>query len=122
MNKYKTLALNTVVFAIGSFGSKILSFLLTNLYTKYFDGAFVYNTKEVLKMCADMLIPLVGMSITEAVIRYGLDKNYEKESVFSNAVVIMLTGGIGFLLLCHLAHSLSLYFPIQYTTFLQKLQ
>lgn len=50
-------------------------------------------------MCADMLIPLVGMSITEAVIRYGLDKNYEKESVFSNAVVIMLTGGIGFLLL-----------------------
>lgn len=99
MNKYKTLALNTVVFAIGSFGSKILSFLLTNLYTKYFDGAFVYNTKEVLKMCADMLIPLVGMSITEAVIRYGLDKNYEKESVFSNAVVIMLTGGIGFLLL-----------------------
>lgn len=99
MNKYKTLALNTVAFAIGSFGSKILSFLLTNLYTKYFDGAFVYNTKEVLKMCADMLIPLVGMSITEAVIRYGLDKNYEKESVFSNAVVIMLTGGIGFLLL-----------------------
>lgn len=99
MNKYKTLALNTVVFAIGSFGSKILAFLLTWLYTRFFDGALVFNTKEILEMCANMLIPLVSMSITDAIIRYGLDKNYEKESVFSNAVVIMLTGGIGFLVL-----------------------
>lgn len=99
MNKYKTLALNTVVFAIGSFGSKILAFLLTWLYTRFFDGALVFNTKEILEMSANMLIPLVSMSITDAVIRYGLDKNYEKESVFSNAVVITLTGGIGFLVL-----------------------
>lgn len=99
MNKYKTLALNTVVFAIGSFGSKILSYLLTNLYTKHFENAAVYNTKDILKMCADMLIPLVSMSITEAVIRYGLDKNYEKKSVFSNAVALSLTGAVGFLLL-----------------------
>lgn len=98
MNKYKNLALNTVVFGIGTFGSKILSFLLTILYTKFFEGS-VFNTKDVLEMCANMLIPLVGMSITDAVIRYGLDKNYEKESVFSNAVVIMLTGSIGFLIL-----------------------
>lgn len=98
MNKYKNLALNTVIFGIGTFGSKILSFLLTILYTKFFEGS-VFNTKDVIEMCANMLIPLVGMSITDAVIRYGLDKNYEKESVFSNAVVIMLAGGIGFLIL-----------------------
>lgn len=99
MNKYKTLALNTVVFAIGSFGSKILAFLLTRLYTKFFDGAFVFNTKEILETCANMLIPLVSMSIADAIIRYGLDKNYEQKSVFSNAAVIMMTGGIGFLVL-----------------------
>ena len=33
MDKYKTLALNTVIFAVGSFGSKILLFFLTRLYT-----------------------------------------------------------------------------------------
>ena len=98
MNKYKKLALNTVIFAIGSFGSKIFSILLTNLYTKYLNGAF-YNTKEILEMCANMLIPLVSMSIADAIIRYGLDKNYEKESVFSNSVVLLLMGGIGFLML-----------------------
>ncbi len=99
MNKYKTLALNTVVFAIGSFGSKILAFLLTKLYTKFFDGAFVFNTKEILETCANMLIPLVSMSIADAIIRYGLDKNYEQKSVFSNAAVILMTGGAGFLVL-----------------------
>ncbi|MBR4200255.1 MAG: polysaccharide biosynthesis C-terminal domain-containing protein [Oscillospiraceae bacterium] len=99
MNKYKTLALNTVVFGIGTFGSKILAFLLTRLYTKYFAGAFVFNIKEVLEMCANMLIPLVSMSVTDAVIRYGLDKNYEKEAVFSNAAAILSAGCIGFLVL-----------------------
>ena len=99
MNKYKTLALNTVVFGIGTFGSKILAFLLTRLYTRYFAGAFVFNIKEVLEMCANMLIPLVSMSVTDAVIRYGLDKNYDKESVFSNAFAILTAGCIGFLVL-----------------------
>lgn len=98
MNKYKKLALNTVVFGIGTFGAKILAFMLTRLYTHFFAGA-VFNIKEVLEMCANMLIPIVSMSITDAVIRYGLDKNYEKESVFSNAVAILTAGSIGFLIL-----------------------
>ena len=33
MNKYKKLVSNTLIFAIGSFGSKILLLLLTRLYT-----------------------------------------------------------------------------------------
>ena len=98
MNKYKNLALNTVVFGIGSFGSKILAFLLTRLYTANLDPS-LFNTKEILELCANMLIPIVSMSIADAVIRYGLDKNYENESVFSNAFVLFLTGSVGFLIL-----------------------
>ncbi len=98
MNKYKTLALNTVVFAIGSFGSKILSFFLNYLYTGNMDAS-MYNTKDVLELCANFLIPVVTFSITDAVIRYGLDRNYEKRAVFSNAVTIELCGMAIFLLL-----------------------
>lgn len=97
MNKYKTLALNTAVFAIGSFSSKLLSFLLTRLYTANLDSA-LFSTKEVLEMFANFLIPVVSFSITDAVIRYGLDKNYEKQAVFSNAVTVLLFGAGGFLL------------------------
>ena len=98
MNKYKTLALNTLVFAIGSFGSKVLSFLLTKLYTANFERA-LFNTKEILEMTANFLIPVVSFSITDAIIRYGLDKNYEKRAVFSNAVAVLLAGAGGFILL-----------------------
>ena len=88
MNKYKKLASNTIVFAIGGFGSKILAFLLTRLYTANLESG-QFNTKEVLEMCANLLIPMVSFSIADAIIRYGLDKNYERESVFSNAVTVM---------------------------------
>lgn len=97
MNKYKTLALNTAVFAIGSFSSKLLSFLLTRLYTANLESG-LFNTKEILEMFANLLIPVVTFSITDAVIRYGLDKNYEKQAVFSNAVTVLLFGAGGFLL------------------------
>lgn len=98
MNKYKKLASNTIVFAIGGFGSKILAFLLTRLYTANLESG-QFNTKEVLEMCANLLIPMVSFSIADAIIRYGLDKNYERESVFSNAVTVMLFGGAAFVLL-----------------------
>ena len=33
MNKYKNLMLNTMILAVGTFGSKILAMFLTRLYT-----------------------------------------------------------------------------------------
>ena len=98
MNKYRTLAVNTIVFAIGSFGSKILSFFLNYLYTGNMDSS-MYYTKEALEITANFLIPVVTFSITDAVIRYGLDRNYEKRSVFSNAIAVELFGILAFLLL-----------------------
>lgn len=50
-------------------------------------------------MCANFLIPIVSFSITDAIIRYGLDRNYEKRAVFSNAITVLLFGAGAFLLL-----------------------
>ena len=100
MNKYKKLAVNTVVFAIGSIGSKILSFFLSKLYTACFEGGTAeFNTKEILEMFANFLIPLVTFSIQDAIIRYGLDKNYEQSAVFSNAVTVLKYGALGMVIL-----------------------
>ena len=98
MNQYKKLASNTIVFAIGGFGSKILAFLLTRLYTANLESS-LFNVKEVLELCANLLIPMVSFSIADAIIRYGLDKNYEREAVFSNAVTVMIFGGGAFVIL-----------------------
>ena len=97
MNRYKKLAANTLIFAIGSFGSKILLILLTRLYTGNINTGD-YSTKELLEITANFLIPLVSFTITEAVIRYGLDEDYDNKEVFSTACIIELFG-LGVLLL-----------------------
>ena len=48
MNKYKKLVSNTLIFAIGSFGSKILLLLLTRLYTGNINPGD-NSTKELLE-------------------------------------------------------------------------
>ena len=91
MNKYKFLAMNTIVFTIGSFGSKIISLLLNNLYTKHISPPDLF-TKSMLETLAIFLIPVYTFAVTEAVIRFGLDRNYDKKQVFSTAAVISLAG------------------------------
>ncbi|MCD7811109.1 MAG: polysaccharide biosynthesis C-terminal domain-containing protein [Ruminococcus sp.] len=91
MNKYKKLAMNTVVFAIGSFGSKILVLLLTRLYTSNISPADS-STKELLEITANFLIPIFTFSMTDAIIRYGLDKRYNRHQVFTSACCVTCGG------------------------------
>ena len=86
MNKYAKLAQNTVIFAIGSFGSKILLLLLTRLYSGNINSVDT-STKSLLEQTANFIIPIVTFSIAEAVIRYGLDREYDKTEVFTSACV-----------------------------------
>ena len=72
MNQYKRLAANTMIFAIGSFGSKILTLFLTKLYTANINPADI-STKELLEQTANFLIPIVTFSITDAILRIWTD-------------------------------------------------
>ena len=63
MNKYKQLALNTMIFTVGSFGSKIISVLMNNLYTKHISPEDLY-TKSLLENTALFLIPVFIFSMT----------------------------------------------------------
>jgi O-antigen/teichoic acid export membrane protein len=91
MNKYKKLAMNTVIFAIGSFGSKILVLLLTRLYTSNISPADS-STKELLEITANFLIPIFTFSMSEAIIRFGLDKHYSKKQVFTSSCCVTAVG------------------------------
>ena len=83
MNKYKKLVSNTLIFAIGSFGSKILLLLLTRLYTGNINPGD-NSTKELLEQTANFLIPIITFSIADAVIRYGIDKNFDNRNIFTS--------------------------------------
>lgn len=93
MNKYKKLAMNTGIFAIGTFGSKILVFLLTRLYTANLSPD-ESGTKSLLFTTALFLQPIFTFALQEYLIRFGLDKDYDKRKVFTTSAVMTTAGMI----------------------------
>ncbi len=97
-NKYKKLVSNTLIFAIGSFGSKILLLFLTRLYTANINPSD-NSTKELLELTANFVIPIITFSISEAIIRYGVGHNYSEKKIFTSACIIEFCGIILLLIL-----------------------
>lgn len=91
MNKYKTLAANTFLISVGTFGSKLLVFLMVRFYTGYLTPAD-YGTADLLTHTANLLIPLCSLGITDGVFRFAIDQTEQKDSVFT---IGFLTVSIG---------------------------
>lgn len=91
MDKYKRLFSNTLIFAIGTFGSKLLAFFLMPLYTNVLTDA-QYGTSDLLQQSANLLVPLVTFGITDAVIRFGLDRKVRNSEVLTTGILTMLAG------------------------------
>lgn len=91
MNKYKKLFGNTIIFGIGSFGTKLLGFLLVALYTRVMSEG-EYSTVDLIYQTVNVLVPLVTFSMADAVIRFGMDKEYDHRKVFTCANLCVLFG------------------------------
>ncbi len=98
MNKYKKLAFNTLIFGIGSFGSKILVILLTRLYTKDIDPGNM-GIKSNLETIALLLQPVFTFALQEYLIRFGIDKNYDKRAVFTTSAAMTTFGMVAVILI-----------------------
>ena len=108
MDKYKKLAGNTLIFAIGTFGTKLLSFFLTRFYT----GCMTteqYGDAELLYQAVNVLYPLVTMSMADAVIRFGMEKRYDSRRIFTVAIGSTVVGLAGLALLSPLFNLTSTY-------------
>lgn len=94
-SKYKYLAKNTLLFFIASFVPKVLSFVMVPLYTRCLSTSD-YGTADLLTNTAQLLMPVLTLQIQDAVLRFAMDRNYNKSSVFGIALRIT---NMGFLLL-----------------------
>ncbi len=96
MDKYKKLASNTIIFAIGTFSSKLLSLVLTFFYTRVMNtGSFGGAT--LIQNAVNILVPIVTLAVNSAALRFSLDKNSNKKEVFTTGVA---TTFIGFAVFC----------------------
>lgn len=89
--KYDVLVKNIGLFTIGSFGSKIISFLMVPLYTSVLSTSD-YGTVDLLQATAQLLIPVLLFSIQDATLRFSMDANYNKSDVLSTTFKIIRWG------------------------------
>ena len=85
-NKYEKLAGNTMIFAISSFSSKLLTLIVQPFLTYAMRDVASMGISKLLSQCANLLIPFVSMGMSNAIIRFGLDKGNSKKQVFTNGL------------------------------------
>jgi O-antigen/teichoic acid export membrane protein len=91
MNSYKKLINNSIVFAIGNLGSKFIIVFLVPLYTFYLTTN-EFGRVDLITTTINLMMPIITFSIADSVLRFVMDKNYDREAVFSNSLLITVFG------------------------------
>ena len=100
-NKY--LLKNTVIFSIGNFGTKIISFFLVPLYTNKLTTR-EYGTVDLIYTIGMVLVPLLTFNIGESIMRFALDKDADCDKIMSTGITILIFGAIIGLLILPIAN------------------
>lgn len=86
-NKY--LLKNTIVFALGNFGTKMISFFLVPLYTNILTTS-EYGIVDLIYTIGTVLVPILTLNIGEAIMRFSLDKDSNREKIMNIGLRLLL--------------------------------
>lgn len=100
MDKYKKLVSNTIIVAIGTFSSKVLSFLLMPFITRIMSTGD-YGAADLVQQTVNVLIPIVFLQVNSACLRFAMDKATDKSDVFTVGVRTTLKGFVVFLIFAY---------------------
>ena len=89
--KYKTLLNNTFLLGLGTFGSKLLTFLMVRFYTGVLSPSD-YGTADLIMQTANLLIPIASLGITNGVFRFALDRVSQRKTVFTGGLITIVLG------------------------------
>lgn len=97
MNRYRYLLKNIGLLTLSNFATKLLSFFLVPLYTNILSTT-EYGTYDLFNTTIGVLLPILTLNIQEAVMRFSIDRKYDRKSIitvavrylfFSNFIVIL---------------------------------
>lgn len=98
-SKYKKLLKNLGILTISNFSSKILVFLLVPIYTGALNTA-EYGIYDLASTTVLLLFPILTVNIIDAVMRFTMDKKYDKEAVITSGLKYVLFGVIIGMVVC----------------------
>ncbi|WP_153973661.1 lipopolysaccharide biosynthesis protein [Lactococcus lactis] len=91
---FHKLAGDTLIFAIGNGATLLISFFMVPIYTRILSTS-AFGVSDLINTTVNMLLPVVSLNIFNAVFRWALDIENNKNEVFSNGSVLT---GIGFII------------------------
>lgn len=124
MNRVKSLLKNSLIFTIGNFGSKLITFVLVPFYT-YFLTTNQYGTIDLITTTIMLLIPFASLGLSDSIIRFGMDSSFNQKEIFSNSILSVISGSFFctiLILLCNLFVPIPYYHFLIILTFLQSIQ
>ena len=84
---------NTVIFFMSQFASKVLSFLMLPLYTAYMSPEG-YGTADMVLTTVNLLLPILGLSLSAAASRFVLEKAENTYTAFWHTVKVLAIGTV----------------------------
>ncbi len=91
--KFVSLIKDTLVFALGSIGSKIILFFLVPLYTNYLTSE-EYGIADLVFTFSQLLTPILSLVVYNGVLRYGLSKDEKKEDALLIGYIVLIIGAL----------------------------
>ena len=96
--RFKKLFSDTAVLGLGTFGSKLLVFLLMPFYTTWLSTS-EFGVAELITSTANLLIPLACVGIANGIFRFAAERESDQRAVFSTSVALLAIGSGIFLAL-----------------------
>ena len=111
-SRAKKFITDILVYAIGTLGSKLITFILVPLYT-FFIAAEEYGYYDISLSITLVLMGVVCVQMNDGIFRFLIDAKdeSEKKNFISSVYSILFRN---YLILCGIAYVLSLFFTIPY--------
>ena len=87
MGRKSYLAKNTLIFALGNFGTKMIGFFLVPIYTNILNTS-EYGTVDLVATISTVLAPLIILNIGESLMRFPLDKESDDSAILSTGICL----------------------------------
>ena len=92
-SRNKELGKNTLIFAVGTLGTKVILFLLVPLYSYYMQAA-EFGMADLIVSSLSIVCPLFSLGIEQAIVRFGLTNKNIRYNTLNIAVKITILGGL----------------------------
>lgn len=90
-SKSKYLSKNIILFALSSFGPKLIAFILVPLYTTCL-STYEYGVGDIITTTASLVLPVITFSIESAILRFCFDENTTAKEVCTCGFTIFFKG------------------------------